>query len=79
MYAYNLDFTRGTIVGLSDSRINVIQDLGQVIDGRCFIYDVRKERKYLSLFEGLEGHSPPAVILTDWMAILQPDSTEVNS
>lgn len=79
MYAYNPDFSRETTVGLSDSRINVIQDLSPVVDGRCFIYDVRKERKYLSLFEGLEGHSPPAVILTDWIAILQPDSTEVNS
>lgn len=85
MCAYNLEFSEETIEGLKHSRTNVIQNLGEALDGRSLIYDVSKQQGQvldsinLPSIERPAAHTPPAAIITDWKDILQPGSTEVIS
>lgn len=85
IYAYNPEFSEDTIKGLKHFRINVIQDLGEVLDGRSLIYDVSKQQGQvldsinLLSNERPESQTPPAAIITDWRDIIQPRSTEVVS
>lgn len=85
IFAYNPGFSEETIEGLKHSRIDVIQDLGEVIDGRSLIYGVSKQQGQildsinLPSIERPEAHTPPAAIITDWKDILQPGSMEVIS
>lgn len=75
IYAYNPEFSEGTIEGLKHSRINVIQDLDEVSDGRSLIYDVSRQVGQvldsinLPSIDRPAAHTPPAAINAEWKDI----------